>query len=227
MIIQNLNSLFIQINMASAPTCCPKVFSFTKASLRTVCTCCTVVMTELKRVTGSDFVTLSKLIKEQKKKLFLMCSYISSSINDACHGYKTMLRFLFFLFFCSVLIYLVWQPICSIVQFLFHRLTLLCFPLCPRPFLQLSSTLVHLLWAPSAPWRQKGKPALGEGAIRWWWCWWGMRRRVWRMVFPECQHPHMCTFNLHISTHTYVHTHTHWRSSSVAATVPTGAHTKM
>lgn len=105
--------------MASAPTCCPKVFSFTKASLRTVCTCCTVVMTELKRVTGSDFVTLSKLIKEQKKKLFLMCSYISSSINDACHGYKTVLRFLFFLFFCSVLIYLVWQPICSIVQFLF------------------------------------------------------------------------------------------------------------
>lgn len=85
--------------MASAPTCCPKVFSFTKASLRTVCTCCTVVMTELKRVTGSDFVTLSKLIKEQKKKLFLMCSYISSSINDACHGYKTVLRFLFFLFF--------------------------------------------------------------------------------------------------------------------------------
>lgn len=112
--------------MASAPTCCPKVFSFTKASLRTVCTCCTVVMTELKRVTGSDFVTLSKLIKEQKKKLFLMCSYISSSINDACHGYKTVLRFLFFLFFCSVLIYLVWQPICSIVQFLFHRFTLLC-----------------------------------------------------------------------------------------------------
>lgn len=61
MILQNLNSLFIQINMASAPTCCPKVFFFHKSLPRTVCTCCTVVMTELKRVTGSA-VTLSKLI---------------------------------------------------------------------------------------------------------------------------------------------------------------------
>ena len=99
----------------------------------------------------------------------------------------------------------------------------------PRSFLRLSS--IHgvpsklLLWAPSAPRRQKGRRGGRLWGMGRWRCWWGMEERVRRTVFPECQHPLTCTTTyIHEHAHTHTHTHTHWNASSIT-TLPTGTHT--
>lgn len=97
----------------------------------------------------------------------------------------------------------------------------------PRSFLHLSS--MHgvppklLLWAPSAPRRQKERRGGRLWGMGRWRCWWGMEERVWRTVFPECQHPLMCT-TTYIHEHARAHTHTHWNASS-QTTLPTGTRT--